>query len=186
MMPLVAGVGVLLAVIAAILMWPKGAPDAGERKRATAAGASDRAGKGADGVDGRNGQAAGVAARTNDEPSAPGGGGRMNPAVRLPNVGMAPEGGGAPKDDTPPAFANVAEEIAWYEGRLGRAAKTLEARKKFYDRLPDVRARVAAGPDPQRQLEAFEGRKKIVEDNYAKAQADVIEIEGKLKSLRGQ
>jgi hypothetical protein len=186
MMPVVAGIGAVLAVILAIALWPKSDDaDAKGRKRAKADSAA-KAGADGDGKSALSGQAAGVAARTYDEPSAPGRGGKINPAVRLPQLGMAPEGAGAPApDDTPPAFANVAEEIAWYEARLKRATANLESRKKFYDRLPEVRERIAKGPDPQRQLEVFEGRKKIVEDNYSKAQADVAEIERKLKQLRG-
>lgn len=185
MMPVVAGVGVVLAVIAAIALWPKSeAEDAAGRKRAKAGAAAK--GEDGEGAVAASGKGGGVAARSYDEPKASGGSGKINPAIRLPNVGMAPEGGAAPaEDDKPPAFANTAEEIAWYEKRLVRANKALEARKKFYDRLPEVRERLAAGPDPQRQLETFEGRKKIVEENYAKAQADVAEIEVKLKALRG-
>lgn len=188
MMPVVAGVGVVLAVIAAIALWPKSEDAGGDAKKRAKPGASARAGDGEGGGGGAGGPGgAGVAARAYDNPNAPGGSGRINPAVKLPNVGMAPEGaGGTPQKDEPPAtFASKAEEIAWYEGRLERANKNLEARKKFYDRLPAVRERVAAGPDPQRQLETFEGRKKVVEENYAKAQADVIEVEKKLKELRG-
>lgn len=187
MMPIIGGVGVVIALIAAIALWPKSEADEADGKKRAKAGASAKGenGDGAVAASGKGG-GAGVAARAYDDPNAPGGSGRINPAVRLPNLGMAPEGGGGtPVDDTPPAFANKAEEIAWYEGRLERASKTLEARKKFYDRLPSVRDRISSGPDPQRQLETFEGRKKIVEENYAKAQAAVLEIETKLKALRG-
>jgi hypothetical protein len=186
MMPIIGGVGVVIALIAAIALWPKSDAEGEAGKKRAKAGASAKNGDGEaeGGASGKGG--AGVAARTYDNPSAPGGSGRLNPAVRLPNFGMAPEGAaGPPEDDTPPSFANTAEEIAWYEGRLVRATKNLEARKTFYDRLPAVRERIAAGPDPQRQLETFEGRKKIVEENYAKAQAKVLEIETKLKELRG-
>lgn len=184
-MPVVAGIGALLAVILAFALWPKGDEEAQGKGRKRAKGdASAKAGD--DDRSALSGQAAGVAARTYDQPSAPGGSGKLNPAIRLPTLGMAPEGAAAPPvDDTPPTFANTAEEIAWYEARLKRATTNLESRKKFYDRLPEVRERIAKGPDPQRQLEVFEGRKKIVESNYAKAQADVAEIERKLKQLRG-
>jgi hypothetical protein len=184
MMPVVAGVGAVLAVILAIAMWPKADDAESKGRKRTKAGAATKAGDDDDSA--LSGQAAGVAARTYDEPSAAGRSGKINPAIRLPSVGMAPEGAGAPApDDTPPVFENVAQEIAWYEARLVRATKALESRKKFYDRLPEVRERIAKGPDPQRQLEVFEGRKKVVEENYARAQADVAEIERKLKQLRG-
>jgi hypothetical protein len=173
MMPVVAGIGAVLAVILAIALWPKADDGDGKGRKRAKAESSAKSGADGDGKSALSGQAAGVAARTYDEPSAPGRGGKVNPA-------------GAPvPDDTPPAFANVAEEIAWYEARLKRATANLESRKKFYERLPEVRERIAKGPDPQRQLEVFEGRKKIVEDNYTKAQADVAEIERKLKQLRG-
>ena len=48
-----------------------------------------------------------------------------------------------------------------------------------------VKERIEAGPNPEEGLESFEGRKKIVEDNYASAQKDVEEIEAKLAELRG-
>jgi hypothetical protein len=185
MMPVVAGVGVLAAIIAAIALWPRSdATDAGGKgKDKAAASSSDKGGKSGDGAG--NEKAGGVAARAYDNPNAPGQSGKVNPAIRLPNLGMAPEGAGPPEPETPPTFANKAEEIAWYEARLARATQTLESRQKFADRLPATKDRVASGPDPQRQLEVFEGRKKIVEENLAKAQADVAEIERKLKELRG-
>lgn len=186
-MPVLVGLGALLALIAVIALWPDSDADDAKAAKRAKAGAGSKAQEGDDDGSLAAGQAAGVAARTYDEPSAPGRSGRMNPAIRLPSVGMAPPEGGAspPADDKPPVFENVAQEIAWYEARLERANKTLESRKKFFDRLPEVRDRIAKGPDPQRQLEVFEGRKKIVEDNYTKAQADVAEIERKLKELRG-
>lgn len=185
-MPVVAGIGVLAAIIAAIALWPRSdATDAsGKGKDKGAASASNKGGKDGDGAGGA-GKGGGVAARAYDSPSASGNSGKINPAVRLPNLGMAPEGAIPPEPEKPPVFANVAEEIKWYEARLDRANQTLESRKKFLDRLPATKERVAAGPDPQRQLEVFEGRKKIVEENHAKAQADVVEIERKLKELRG-
>lgn len=184
-MPVVAGIGVLAAIIAAIALWPKSdaADTGGKGKGKPGASASANAGD-ADGKGG-SGKGGGVAARTYDNPSAPGNSGKINPAVRLPNLGMAPEGAVPAEPEKPPVFANTAEEIKWYEARLERANQTLESRKKFLDRLPATKERVAAGPDPQRQLEVFEGRKKIVEENYAKAQSDVLEIERKLKELRG-
>lgn len=186
MMPVVAGVGVLAAIIAAIALWPRSdAADAagGKGKDKGAAASSDRAGKSGD--PSGSGKQGGVAARAYDSPSAPGQSGKINPAIRLPNLGMAPEGAVPAEPEKPPVFANKAEEIKWYEARLVRANQTLESRQKFVDRLPATKERVAAGPDPQRQLEVFEGRKKIVEENLAKAQADVAEIQRKLEELRG-
>ena len=122
MMPVVAGIGAVLAVILAIALWPKSDDGEGKGRKRAKGDTSARSGAEGDGKSALSGQAAGVAARTYDEPSAPGRGGKINPAVRLPQLGMAPEGAGAPApDDTPPTFANVAEEIAWYEARLKRA-----------------------------------------------------------------
>ncbi len=185
MMPVIAGIGALFAVLLAIVMWPGGedAPRAGEGAKAGAAGEFGDGSVTASGA--ASGRKGGVAPRNYDEPSQNRRGGRLNPGVHLAEVGMAPAGSGVPADDAPPTFTSTAEEIAWYEGRLQRARKELEDRKKFSDRLPAVRERAANGPDPQRQLEVYEGRKKLVDANYARAQAKVIELERKLKDLRG-
>ena len=180
MMPVVIGGAAILAVFALIAFWPgksttRGTDDA--RKAAGAGVDGDREGRGAGGK-------GGVQARDYDEPSAPDRPGKRNPAVRLPNVGMAPEAP-APKDDTPPVFASKAEEIAWYERKLAQAQEVLEARQKFAERLPKVKEKIEQSPNAEQQLQAFEQRKKIVEDNYAKAQADVAELEKKLSGLRG-
>lgn len=182
MMPVIAGLGALLAVILAIVMWPSDEKGSGAGKNAKTGAAAGEAGDGSVTAAGR---AAGVAPRTYDEPSQRSGSGKINPAIRLAEVGLAPAGSVPAEDDTPPVFASTAEEIAWYEVRLERARKKLDARKKFADRLPAARERAANGPEPQRQLEVYEGRKKIVDNNYARAQSEVIEIERKLKELRG-
>ena len=180
MLPVVIGGAAILAVFALIAFWP-GEPTPpgteGGRKTAAAGAEGERDGRGAAGR-------GGVQARDYDEPSAPERPGRRNPAVRLPNVGMSPEAP-APKDDTPPVFASKAEEIAWYERKLAQAQEVLEARQKFAERLPKVKEKLEQAPNAEQQLEAFEQRKKIVEDNYAKAQSDVAEIEKKLTDLRG-
>lgn len=180
MLPVVIGGAVILLVFALIAFWPGKSPDRESEaaKKAAAANAeSDRASRSGGGGKG------GVQARDYDEPSAPARPGKRNPAVRLPNVGMAPEAP-APKDDTPPVFASKSEEIAWYERKLVQAQEVLDARQKFAERLPKVRAKIEQAPNAEQQLQAFEQRKKIVEDNYAKAQADVAEIEKKLAQLR--
>jgi ribosomal protein L15 len=180
MLPVVIGGAVILLVFALIAFWPGKSTtpegDAAKKGGAAASADGDRSTRGAAGQ-------GGVQARDYDEPSAPDRPGKRNPAVRLPNVGMAPEAP-APKDDTPPVFASKAEEIAWYERKLVQAQEVLDARQKFAERLPKVRAKIEQAPNAEQQLQAFEQRKKIVEDNYAKAQADVAEIEKKLAQLR--
>lgn len=180
MLPVLIGGAAILAVFALIAFWPGKSSTSGsdgDKKAAAAGQDGDRQGKGGAGQ-------GGVQARDYDEPSAPERPGRRNPAVRLPNVGMSPEAP-APKDDTPPVFASKAEEIAWYERRLEQANEVLSARQKFAERLPKVKEKIEQAPNSEQQLQAFEQRKKIVEDNYAKAQADVADIEKKLAQLRG-
>ena len=180
MLPVLIGGAAILAVFALIAFWPGKSPTSGtDADKKGAASGQDGERKSRGGV-----AEGGVQARDYDEPSAPERPGRRNPAVRLPNVGMSPEAP-APKDDTPPVFASKAEEIAWYERKLEQANEVLSARQKFAERLPKVKEKIQQAPNSEQQLQAFEQRKKIVEDNYAKAQADVADIEKKLAQLRG-
>jgi hypothetical protein len=176
-----AGAGIL-AVAALLIFWPS---DDGKGKGAADKAAATAAdGKG--GVEGGPaGRAAGVGTRQIDAATAPGGSGTRNPAIKLPPAGrgMAPVPEAMPKD--PPAEAPVTDKIAFYEKQLEQAKSVRDTRQKFVERLPEVQARVENSPDPVKGMEAFEKRKKIVEDNYAKAQADVEEIEQKLAALRG-
>jgi ribosomal protein L15 len=172
------GGGLILAVFALIAFWP--ADEAGSDGNADKTAAAGE--QGPDG--GRAGAGkGGVQARDYDEPSAPTRQGKRNPAVRLPNVGMSPEAP-APQDDTPPVFASKAEEIAWYEHKLEKAKELRDARQKFTERLPKVKEKIESSPNADQQMQAFEKRKKIVEDNYEKAQADVDALEKKLEELR--
>lgn len=177
-----AGAGIL-AVAALLIFWPSGDDkDKGADDKAAAAAAD---GKGAAGEGGPAGRAAGVGARQIDAATTPEGRGTRNPAIKLPagGKGMAPMPEALPKD--PPAEAPVADKIAFYEKRLEQAIRVRDTRKKFVERLPEVQARVESSPDPDKGMEAFAKRKAIVEDNYAKAQADVEDIEKKLAALRG-
>jgi len=178
-MPVMVGVGLLVAVFAIIALWPSDdAKKGGGKGGATASRTGGAAGAIAAAGEGEGG----VKPRAYDEPQQSRTGAR-NPAVKLPPVGMAPDT--VPQDDKPPVFQNTAEEIAWYEKKLVSAQKNLESRKKFVDRLPAVRERIEKGPDAEKQLEAFEGRSKIVKDNYDRAVAMVAELERKLTELRG-
>ena len=172
---IVVGAGIL--VVAALLIFDFGDDkdsDGDKSANAAQAGAAEGGGSRAGANKG------GVPSRPYDPAEGPKS--RRNPAIKLPNVGMAP----APAaPEGPPEFSNTAEEIAWYEKKLAGAIKIRDARKKFVERLPKVKERIEAGPNPEEGLESFEGRKKIVEDNYASAQKDVEEIEAKLAELRG-
>jgi ribosomal protein L15 len=180
MMPILVGVGLVAAVLAIIALWPGDEKGRGDKRGASAA---ERAGRSAGAIAAAGEGEGGVKARNYDEPSAARTGAR-NPAVKLPPVGMAPDR--APEDDTPPVFESKEAEIAWYEKRLDAAKKQADSRRKFVDRLPAVRERIEKGPDPDKQLEAFEGRSRIVKDNYDKALAKVVELEKKLAELRGK
>lgn len=183
LLPTVLAFAGILVVAGVLIFWPsddKG--DEGEGKAAAAA--AEGKGKGGAGG-GPAGQAAGVGARQVDAATTPEGRGTRNPAIKMPPAarGMAPMPEAMPKD--PPADAPVADKIAFYEKRLEQAERLVETRKKFVDRLPDVKARVETGANPEEGMKAFEKRKAIVEDNYAKAQADVADLEKKLAELRG-
>jgi hypothetical protein len=178
-----AGAGILI-VAALLIFWPSG-DDAGKDRegKAAAAAAGGRSGEGGEG--GPSGRPAGVGARQIDAATTPEGRGTRNPAIKLPTGGngMAPVPEALPKD--PPADAPVADKIAFYEKRLEQAVLLRDSRKKFFDRLPQVQAKVESSKNPEEGMKAFEKRKQIVEDNYAKAQADVEDIEKKLAELRG-
>jgi hypothetical protein len=177
---MLAGAGILI-VVALLVLWPSG-DDGGSGPESLAGSAQGAAGAagGGNGAGGRGG----VQARDFDEASRQSPAPRMNPAVRLPpqGAGMAP--GMPPKSDDPPEFASRQDEITWYEERLARAIQMRDSRQKFVERLPKIRERIEEGDNPEEGLKAFEGRKKIVEDNFAKAQARVDELEAKLAGLR--
>jgi hypothetical protein len=181
-------VGLGLLVVVGLLVFGGGGDDkadkAGGAKSAAAGKTGDEGGAGATPA----GQG-GVPARPYDKASAaPVGSAKINPAVKLPAVGMAPQGGEAPrKDDKPPEGASDEELIAWHEKKLEEAKKNLEQRKTFKERLPGIRQKIEESNHPQKEkeLEAFEARAKTVSDNLDKAQAKVDELEKKLADLRG-
>jgi hypothetical protein len=175
---ILAGAGIL-AVVAVLALWPSG--DDAKDRASDAAGANGGAAGAAGAVGGVAGKG-GVQARAADKASdnrspEP----KVNPAIKLPAVGMAP---GVPPPEKPPEFNDRAEEIAWYERKLEAAKQMRDSRKKFAERLPQVRERIEQSDNPDAQLAAFESRKKIVEENYAKAQKRVEELEQKLADLQ--
>jgi hypothetical protein len=179
-----AGAGIL-AVAALLIFWPSG--DSGKEKNKDGQGKADApAGqRGGEGEGDPSSRAVGVGSRQVDAATTPEGRGTRNPAIKLPpgGRGMAPMPEALPQD--PPPDATPADKIAFYEKRLEQALRIRDTRKKFVDRLPDVQARVESSKNPAEGMEAFEKRKRIVEDNYSKAQADVEELEKKLAELRG-
>lgn len=176
-----AGAGIL-ALAALLIFWPSG--DGDEPKGAGSKAAVEAEGKGGE-AEGQGGRAAGVGSRQIDAATTPEGRGTRNPAIKLPpgGRGVAPMPEALPRD--PPADASDADKVAFYEKRLEQAVRVRDTRKKFVERLPDVKARVESSPNPEEGMKAFEKRKTIVEDNYAKAQADVDDLEQKLAALRG-
>jgi len=176
---IVVGAGIL--IVAALLIFDFGGDDkANANGENGASSAQSGAAKG-----GRSGRAGkgGVESRPYD--AAKGNpGSRINPRVRLANVGMAPQST-APKPDKPPVFDNAAEEIAWLEKKLGRAEQAQADRKLNVDRLVGVKQRIEEGPNAEKGLRDFEGRKKIVQDNYDRAVVKVQELEDKIAALRG-
>jgi len=175
---IVVGAGILL--VAALLIFDFGGSDKAEGKDGASSAQADGSAKG-----GRNGRAGkgGVESRPYDaaknNPES-----RINPKVRLANVGMAPQTT-APPPEKPPVFNNKEEEIAWLEKKLASAEQARDSRKLNVKRLADVKARIESGPNPTEQLKDFEGRKKIVENNYDKAVEKVEELEAKIAELRG-
>jgi hypothetical protein len=174
---ILAGAGIL-AVIGVLFLWPsgdqaKGSASDASRTAANAGPVASAAALGRGGVPAREADEANLGRAP--EP-------RVNPAIQLPAVGMAPE---APPPEPPPNFQSRDEEIAWYERKLEQAKQMRDSRKKFADRLPSVRERIEQSDNPEAQLKAFESRKKIVEANFEKAQQRVDELEAKLADLRG-
>jgi hypothetical protein len=177
-----AGAGIL-ALAALLIFWPSGDGDeAKDAERKADAAAEGKAGEAAGGPGGR---AAGVGSRQIDAATTPEGRGTRNPAIKLPPAGrgVAPMPEALPRD--PPADASDTDKVAFYEKRLEQALRVRDTRKKFVERLPEVQARVETSTNPVDAMKAFEKRKQIVEDNYAKAQADVDDLEKKLAELRG-
>jgi hypothetical protein len=176
LVPTILAIAAVCAVVALLFLWPGGGGSGPE-------GATDRDGAGGP----RGGQAsertkrAGVQARGYDEAKGSPGG-RVNPAVKLPNVGMAP--GPAPGPEEPPEFKSAEEEIAWYEKKLEQAKANLEMRTLAMQRLDGARERAEQSADPQEALRVFEGRKERVEDNHRRAEEKVKELEQKLAELR--
>lgn len=175
-----AGLGIL-AVAALLIFWPS--DDEASRGKDGAGGGDAGVAEGSN-AGGKGARAAGIGSRPVDAATKPDSATRRNPNIRhMAGGGMAPVPEAAPRD--PPVGASTQDKIAFYEKRLEQALRVRDSRKKFADKLPDVKARIEASDDPQRGLETFEKRKKIVEDNYEKAKRDVEEIETKLAELRG-
>ena len=175
---ILAGAGIL-AIVGVLAFYPDGDDASGSGSGAGGAnGGASAAGAAAGLAAGRGGVQPREADKANANRAVEA---RVNPAIKLPAPGMAPS---VPPPEEPPMFTTREEEIAWYERKLETAIQMRESRKKFADRLPKVRERIERSDNPDAQLEAFESRKKIVEQNYEKAQQRVEELEQKLADLR--
>jgi hypothetical protein len=172
--------GAILAVVAALIFWPTGdeAPTSGaERAKdrtAAAAGAAPNSKEG--------GALGGIQPRAVDDPIQRPRESKLNPAIAFPEgIGAAP---GMPEPEVVPDFDNVEQEIAYYEKKLEHAIELRDQRAQFVERLGRARERAEQSANPQQELEVFEGRKKIVEDNLTTAQKKVDELEAKLADLK--
>jgi hypothetical protein len=137
----------------------------------------------ADGADehGAGARAPQIAARTYDEAKAAPQGVRLNPALgKLPG-GMAPT---IPSND-PPAFADKAEELAWYRKRLEAAQSNLTFRRTAAERTEARESKLGEAPDPAAARQQWENTRRIVRDNLARAEAEVAELQKKVAELGG-
>jgi hypothetical protein len=178
-MPIMLLGGAIIAVVAALIFWPTA-----EEPTTSAARAKDRAGAAAAGAVHQGAAAApgGVQPRPADEPTRRAVEPKLNPAVRLPEgIGNAPA---MPEPEVVPDFDTLEEEVAYYEKKLALAIEARDRREKNVARMETVRQRAEQSANPEQELEVFESRKKIVEDNFAKAQEKVDELEAKLDDLR--
>jgi len=176
-MPTFLAIAAVCAVVALLFLWPGGGgggPEEASRRGGEAGAGGERSSE--------KGKRAGVQARGYDEAKGrpeP----RVNPAIKLPTVGMAP--GAPPKPEEPPDFKSVEEEIAWYEKKLEAAQKDLAMRKTAMERLARAKERAEQSDNPEEALAVFEKRKQRVEDNHRQAEKRVEELEKKLEELRG-
>lgn len=168
--------GAILVVAALLIFWPDGdsasQTPGGAGGRGNAAQAST-AGSSAAG----SGQArSGVAPREND-PAEGRVTARVNPALSMPNRGMAP-----PKSPTPEptSFPSAAAEIAYYEKKLEEARNDLTARTTFLERMKRMKENAKTPADVTRA----ESRSVVVQQNYDKAKQKVADLEQKLATLR--
>ena len=172
---LLAGVGILL--VAGLFIF--GGDD---EKVAQEAGKGDAASANAQTA---KGQPGGVAARGADKANETGRAKpRVNPKIAnavVTESGMAPDPG---KRTVPTSFASPAEEIAYWEVELERAEKNLEVRQRAADLAPKTEESIRENGSAE-DLEEFQRRLGVVEDNLDKAKARVEEVEAKLTTLRG-
>jgi len=175
--PTILVIAAVCAVVALLFLWPGGAgksPEEASRRGGEAGAGGERSPD--------KGERAGVQARGYDEAQGRGEP-RVNPAIKLPAVGMAP--GPAPQPEEPPEFQSVEEENAWYEKKLEAAEASLAMRKKAVERLPKARERAEQAANPEEAIAVFEKRKQRVEENHHHAEKRVAELEKKLEQLRG-
>ncbi len=176
-LPIILVAGAVLLAGAALVFWP-----GGDEPGPTRVGGDGDAPASTLRAGARSG---GVAPRSYDEAqhdNATRPRSKINPAIKLPNTGMA-EGPAAPPD--PPEFQSKDEEIAWTRKRLEAARSMLEFRQKNVEHLDKIRDQIDSAPNPQEARRVYEQRKQIVEDNLDKVKQKVEDLERRLAELEG-
>ncbi|GEM_PF-1905376 len=168
LLPGLLGIGVVLALGALLAFWPADATRSEARER--------RQDGPQQSLNGHVGPAVGVQARSIDNASNP----RMSSALSHAVANLAPHA----KPEGPPAFDTPEQEIAWYQKQLSLAQQELENRKRYVDRLPGQRERLAGDPNAKARLEQFERTEKNVHDSLARAQRKVEALRNKLAELQ--
>lgn len=173
---LLAGAGIL--IVAALFIFNG---DKGETKsEAEARGGSEARSAGANTA--RRAGQGGVAAREVDDATSRPGQPRLNPrlASGVVGKGMAPDTG--PRED-PTSFDSPEEARSYWERELDRAHAMLDTRERNLARADQLEQRIRSGEDPDGDLARLQEKRRIVEDNLARAQARVEEVESRLAGL---
>jgi hypothetical protein len=175
---IIAGVGIL--GVAAFLIFGTGSGgEEATRSEADKASQSAQDGGKSAGAGGR--VRGGIGARAVDDaqgrPDS-----RRNPAIGVPQEGLRLSPGmGKPKKKKPESFESIEAERAYYQAELTREKAMLDKRFEFVKRLEKVKRDAASADERQ----AAERRGKVVEENYAKQQKVVEDLEAKLEELGG-
>ncbi|MCA9663859.1 MAG: hypothetical protein KC486_36375 [Myxococcales bacterium] len=174
---IIAGVGIL--GVAAFLIFGTGSGgEEATRSEADKASQSAQEGDKSAGAGGR--VRGGIGARSVDDAQGRPDG-RRNPAIGVPQEGMRLSPGTPKPKKKPESFDSIEEERAYYRAELVREKAMLERRYEFVKRLEKVKQDAASADE----REVAESRGKIVEENYAKQQKVVEELEAKLEELGG-
>lgn len=167
--------GAILVVAALLIFWPDGESASRTGGGAGRGGGSQSANVGGGGAVG-GGQGVGVAPRDHD-PAAGRVVPRINPALDMPNRGMAPP---PPVKPEPTGFRSAEAEIEYFEKKLEQARANLEQRATFLERMKRIKDNAKNAAD----LARAESRSVIVQQNYDKAKQVVTDLEQKIAGLR--